>query len=178
MITRVSFDFLQEQRDMFTAQKRRPPRPDEEENLRGPVLKVDVVYRSRSGHAQFRLRDAVAMIDTGADRTHIEFEFVEQELRKMLQSSNPPTPALPPHWITRTTGWDTDEFALEVNGVPVPTRSGRVALTMRNYLPGFEHVLIGRDLLKNLTLCCSIDTFSLMGPPLVPIRLPNDPCCR
>jgi hypothetical protein len=179
IITRVTFGFLPEQTALFLAKRGRVPSPYEIDELKGPVLEVGIVHTPAPGCPVLQIAPAVAMIDTGADRSHIEIEIVEEAIRATRQALNPAVPFSPmQRWTVRSGGWESDEFAIAVNGAAVRTRTGRIALTRRKRMPGYERVLIGRDLLGTMALCCSVDTFSLIDPPPIPIRIPNDPCCR
>jgi len=173
MITRATFTFLQQQEAIFQAKMKRAPSTSEVEDLKGPALMIGIRHTPPHGQPTIQLPPAVAFIDTGADRTTIEFEFVEAAYR----AANRPSPLH--FWTVRPRGYETHHFAVEIGGVPVPTRTGNVVLLYRKYMPGYEQVLVGRDLLKQLTLCCSTDTFTLTDPLLVPIRSRTvDPCCR
>lgn len=173
MITRMQFTFLPEQQAIFQARFKRLPESWEIDDLRGPVLLLNVRHTPPPGESVIPLPPAVAFIDTGADRSCIELEFVEDAYR----AANQPAPTQ--QWTMCAGGFETDHFVIEVNGVQLPTRSGSIELRRRRGMPGYEHVLIGRDLMARLTLCCSTDTFSLMDPTtLVQIRPQNDPCCR
>lgn len=176
MITRVAFDFLPAQEAIFQARHRRAPVSWELDDLRGPVLMVNVRHRPLPGEPVISLPPAVAFIDTGADRSCIELEFVTDAYRAAG------LPLRTQYWTTCAGGFETDHFLVEVNGVGLATRSGSIELRRRQDMPGYEHVLIGRDLLARFTLCCSTDTFSLMDPTpptsLVQLRLAGDPCCR
>lgn len=173
MITRMTFEFLPAQEAIFQARFQRAPASWEIDDLRGPVLMVNVKHTPPPGEPVISLPPAVAFIDTGADRSCIELEFVTDAYRAANQ------PLRTQYWTTCVGGFETDHFVLEVNGVQLPTRSGSIELRRRKNMPGYEHVLIGRDLLARLTLCCSTDTFSLMDSTLVQIKPPKgDPCCR
>lgn len=173
MITRMAFEFLPAQETIFRAKHQRAPASWELDDLRGPVLMVNVKHRPLPGEPAISLPPAVAFIDTGADRSCIELEFVTEAYRMAN------LPLRTQYWTTCAGGFETDQFLIEVNGVGLPTRSGSIELRRRKNMTGYEHVLIGRDLLARLTLCCSTDTFSLMDTQLVQIRPPHgDPCCR
>jgi hypothetical protein len=173
MITRVAFEFLPAQEAIFRAKFQRAPYSWELDDLRGPVLMVNVKHTPPPGELAISLPPAVAFIDTGADRSLIELEFVTDAYR----AAN--LPLRTQYWTTCAGGFETNHFLIELNGVGLATRSGSIELRRRQDMPGYEHVLIGRDLLARLTLCCSTDTFSLMDTALVQIRVPQgDPCCR
>jgi hypothetical protein len=176
MINRMTFEFLPEQEAIFQARHKRPPNSGELDDLRGPVLMVDIRHTPPTGGQQISLPPAVALIDTGADLTCIELELIT----RAYQAAKLSLPAQ--SWMPFAAGvFKTNHFAIEVNGVRIPTRSGLIELRPRHSMPGYEEVLIGRDLLATLTLCCSTDVFSLfslMNSAPIPIRLPPDPCCR
>ena len=64
------------QEAIFQARHRRAPVSWELDDLRGPVLMVNVRHMPLPGEPVISLPPAVAFIDTGADRSCIELEFV------------------------------------------------------------------------------------------------------
>jgi hypothetical protein len=185
IITRAPFAFLPEQEAIFKARWGEPPSEEDLKALKGPAFPVNLRHRPPHGRDAITIPPTVAFIDTGMDSTRVDLDFVLETFKAAGQRS-------PLHyWRPHSKGFETSHFVIEINGVALPTRSGNIFLCPRRDMPGYERVLIGRDVLNQMTLCCGTDTFSLIGPAQTSIRVSRndprtdakadakaDPCCR
>lgn len=151
MLHRVPFDRKKRQEHLFLARRSRLPLPGELSP--GPVVEIDVHYSPPNGRPTHLC--AVAMVDTGADRTVLRAEFA---LPLVVRAHAGGT--MPFSFHAGAGAFSSPNFALSLGGRKLPSPSD-VLIAFNP--PGYEDMLLGRDVLDHLTICFSGGRFSLIA---------------
>jgi hypothetical protein len=167
MFDQQKFSFTADQMKNF--QKRHGKLLASWQALEGPVVPVHAALSSAG--QDFTIGDGDALLDTGCDYTCMLLEWVKE---CCLRERRP----LPSAELTHEgllVSADDVKLSLLVSGSSHPVRppSGKILLVPAQKWPGYEPVLIGRDVLRQFTFCFSHDSFSLIGQYgqcCVPIR--------
>lgn len=158
MFDKWPFRFTSDQ--MLYFQKRYAGRqPVSPHELEGPVVPVHATLSSRG--TDFEIGDGDALLDTGCDHTCVLLEWVAE----CCQFEKRPLPAAEVTHEGLLVSSDDVKISLIVDGSHRLVRppSGKILLVPARNWPGYEPVLIGRDVLRQFTLCFSHGSFSLIG---------------
>lgn len=162
MIHRDQFTFTSRQQEWFYDVEGIQYPPLNSAVLEGPVIQMSV----RLGN-HLVTHEAQAMIDTGSDTSTVVWE----SLYKWCNDEQVPPPLIV-HPVDLLDGFllPSVSFIVPQPGATPQTSAGRllfggtVRVLSRRKVPGYEDILLGRDVLNRYTLCMKDKQFSLIDP--------------
>lgn len=176
MLSKVAHTFTSAQEQRFTAKHGHVLSPGERALLSGPVVHVAVAHRGIPFAGPGTRSDfAIAMIDTGCDRTSVRMDSLMEWWRRAR--------LFPPLRLATGGGVFLSDVSFQIQDttathplrpLPASRRTGSEVIVLDN-MAGYEDILIGRDMLEAIVFCVNAAEFSLIAKPSC---LADDPHLR